>query len=257
MYGKSNKNKVWSLKQKFISILISVALWQIVALWLNQPALLASPIDVIKTLFDIIFKKEFWATVIFSFSKISVGFLLAIIIGTLLASLSYKFDKLELLLYPFMSVVKAVPVVSFIILCFIWIKAENLSVLISFLMVLPIVYTGILNGIKSTDIKLLEMAKVFKINNFNKIKYIYLPSLKPQILSICSVSVGFAWKSGVAAEVITIPNGSIGDMLYKAKIYLNSNELLAWTVVIVIISMLFEKIISKFIKFLYQRYEGQ
>ena len=111
---------------------------------------------------------------------------------------------------PFMLTVKSVPVASFIILALIWFSSRNLSILISFLMVLPIIYTNVLGGIRSVDRALLEMAEVFRIPRMRVVKFIYLPQIMPFFYSACSVSLGLAWKAGVAAEVIGIPKGSVG-----------------------------------------------
>ena len=156
-------------------------------------------------------------------------------------------------LWPVMSVIKSTPVASFIILCLIAMSSKNLSVFISFLMVLPIVYTNVLQGLLATDRKLMEMAGVFKMSWFTQLLYIYLPQVKPYLISACSLSLGIAWKSGVAAEVIGIPDGSIGERLYQAKVYLNSPELFAWTVVVIAVSIAFEKI---FMLLLRQMYTG-
>ena len=109
-------------------------------------------------------------------------------------------------------------------------------------MVFPVVYTNVINGITNVDAKLLEMAKVYGISPLKKLLYIYLPDVMPFFVSACTVSLGLCWKSGIAAEVIGQPTGSIGDMLYKAKIYLETADLFAWTLAIVIISVLFEKL---------------
>jgi NitT/TauT family transport system permease protein len=152
-------------------------------------------------------------------------------------------------------VIKSVPVASFIILCLIWLSSKSLSIFIGFLMVLPIVYTNMLHGIKSTDTKLLEMATLFRVGWGKKLKYIYLPHLKPYILSACSVSIGLAWKAGIAAEVIGIPDGSIGERLYEAKVYLSTADLFAWTAVIVVISVIFEKVFLRGLKWLFEGVE--
>lgn len=120
-------------------------------------------------------------------------------------------------------------------------------------MVLPVVYSNVLQGIKTTDMKLLEMAKVFRVTPVKKALYIYLPHLKPYILSACSVSLGLSWKAGIAAEVIGIPTGSIGEKLYQAKVYLSTPDLFAWTVVIIVISILFEKLFTFSLSKLYSR----
>ncbi len=137
-----------------------------------------------------------------------------------------------------MSAIKAIPVASFIILVLIWVPSRNLSIVISFLMVLPVVYTNVLNGIASTDRKLLEMAQVFRVPLSRRIRYIYLSQLLPFLRTGFSLSLGLCWKAGIAAEVIGIPKGSIGEKLYEAKVYLQTADLFAWTLVIVLISVL-------------------
>jgi len=142
-----------------------------------------------------------------------------------------------------MKLTQAMPVASFIILALIWIKSKNLSVLTSFMMVMPIIYANIYQGLDSADVKLLEMAKVFRIGRWRKIKAIYLPAILPHFAAAISVGVGLCWKAGIAAEVIGIPSGSIGQKLYEAKLYLMTKELFAWTAVIIIISIVFEKLV--------------
>ena len=143
---------------------------------------------------------------------------------------------------PFMLTVKAVPVASFVILILMWVSSKNLSIIISFLIVLPVIYTNIKDGISSCDKQLLEMAQVFRISPMRKIRYIYISQIMPFFRAACSISLGLCWKSGVAAEVIGIPKNSIGENLYNAKIYLDTPDLFAWTVVIILISLIFEKL---------------
>jgi NitT/TauT family transport system permease protein len=168
-----------------------------------------------------------------------------------MAAVAGKFHLAEIMFRPFIATIKSVPVASFIILCLIWLSMGTLSSFISFLMVLPIIYSNILQGIKSTDKKLLEMAEVFRVGLFRRIVFIYLPQLKPYLISACSVAMGLAWKSGIAAEVIGVTNGSIGEKLYEAKIYYTTADLFAWTLIIVVLSIGFEKLFLYLIKKFY------
>jgi len=233
------------------AVLIALAVWQAAAAIVDRPALLVTPAVVFMKLISICSSPDFLRTAAFSFVRIASGFLLALAAGCALAALAGSFRLVEVLFRPFIQTIKSVPVASFIILCLIVIGSEGLSVLIAFLIVLPIVYTNVVQGIKSTDRKLLEMAKVFRAGLPKKIKYIYLPQLEPHIVSASSVSVGLAWKAGIAGEVIGIPDGSIGEKLYEAKVYLSTAELFAWTVVIILLSIGFEKLFSFILKRLY------
>lgn len=237
--------------EKVCAIVIALIVWHLAAIALGQEILLVSPIRVIQQLSVLCREMSFWQSILFTLSRIVTGFLSAVIMGTILGVIAARVHILEVLLWPYMAVIKASPVASFIILCLIWTSSDNLSVIISFLIVLPVVYTNILQGMKATDKKMLEMAAVYKLSTWKTIKYIYIPALKPYFTAACSIAVGMSWKSGTAAEVIGIPGGSIGEKLYKAKVYLSSADLLAWTLVIIVISVICEKLVILLVRKFY------
>lgn len=233
-----------------LAILFWIVVWQIAAMIINKEMFLASPLAVVGALCNLIRMNTFWISLSHSFIKIVSGFVLGIVIGTLLAVLSYKNRICKELMEPLMKVIKSIPVASFIILALLWISSANLSILISFLMVIPIVYTNILQGLYHVDSKLLEMAQVYQIGWYKTIKYLYIPDVMPYFISACSIGLGFCWKAGIAAEVIGLPKNSIGESLYEAKLYLMTKELFAWTIVIIIISVVFEKVVMAFLKWI-------
>ena len=65
----------------------------------------------------------------------------------------------------------------------------------------------------------------------------------PFFHAACRISLGLCWKAGVAAEVIGMPRGSVGERLQQAKVYLDTPDLFAWTLVIVALSLTFEKLV--------------
>lgn len=217
---------------------------------------MVSPIAVVERLLTIWTDDGFFSAVWFSFGRIVWGFFLAMFLGVLFAVPAGKFAVVERLLGPYVFAMKSVPVVSFIIICLLWLSSSQLSIFIAFLMVFPLVYTNILQGMKSLDKGMLQMATVFEIGWARRIYYIYLPHLKPYLLSACNVSLGMAWKAGIAAEVIGIPRGSIGERLHIARIHLNTADLFAWTVIIVVISLLFEKLFLFLLKRMFSKMEG-
>lgn len=235
-------------KIKLWAVIFWLIIWQLISLHINKEILLVSPIKVIIRLCELSTTLLFWKSILFSLLRISSGFFLATLIGVILALLSAKFKLISELLSPLMITIKSVPVVSFIILALIWFSSKNLAVLISFLMVLPIIYTNTLMGINNLDKDLKEMAKVFKIPTLRRIRYIEAPQIMPFFYSGCEIALGLCWKSGIAAEVIGIPKGSIGERLQQAKVYLDTPDLFAWTVVIVVLSFLFERLILTLLK---------
>ncbi len=233
-----NKNRL----QRMAAVVFALLVWQAAAMLVNESLLLASPVQVAGRLFSLIGTESFWQTVGFTTLRIVSGFLLGFFAGVLLAVLAGRFKGLEMLLHPFVVTIKSIPVASFVILVLIWLGSRHLSVFISFLMVFPVIYLNTLQGLKATDVKMLEMAKMYHLSFAKKLKYIYVPQLQPFLYSACSIALGLSWKSGVAAELIGRPDFSMGDMLYMAKVHMDTADLFAWTVVIILLSQLFEKL---------------
>lgn len=216
--------------------------WQAASLLIDNSIVFVGPWDVTRAFSLLLSEPGFWTSIASSFGKISIGFLSAFLCGILLGSLAYGHCLLKDFLYPMVALMKSIPVASFVILALIWIGSKNLSVFISFSVVFPVIYINTIAGLESTEPGLLEMAKVFSVPLPKRIHYIYLPTLLPYLSSGCKVALGMSWKSGIAAEVIGVPAGTIGENLYMSKIYLDTADLFAWTIVIILVSSLFEKL---------------
>ena len=224
------------------AVVFWLAVWQAAAMLIGQEVFLVSPLQAAAVLVQLLPQADFWQRVLFSTGRILLGFVLGALVSVLLAVAAERSTWVETLLAPVMQLVKATPVASFIILALVWVSGSSLSVLISFLMVLPVLYGAVRTGIESADGQLLEMARVFRLSPGRRLRAIWLPAVLPAFRQGCSVALGICWKSGVAAEVIGLPDGSIGDALYRAKITLSTGELFAWTFVIILLSAGFEKL---------------
>ena len=224
------------------AVLFWLVVWQAAAMAIGQEVFLVSPVQALRTLLQLLPRADFWHRVGFSAGRILLGFGLGVVCSAVLAVAAEVCPAAETLLAPVLQLVKATPVASFIILALVWVRGSSLSVLISFLMVLPVLYGAVRTGIQAADPQLLEMAKVFRLPLGRRLRAVWLPAVLPAFRQGCSVALGICWKSGVAAEVIGLPNGSIGDALYRAKITLSTGELFAWTFVIIVLSAAFEKL---------------
>jgi NitT/TauT family transport system permease protein len=221
----------------------------------GKSLLLASPVEVVQRLMTLIPEETFLPSILFSLGRIMLGFALGTVTGILLAVLAGKFMVFEKLSAPLISAIKAFPVASFTILALIWISSSELSVLITFLITVPVVYSNVSEGIRSFDRKLTEMADIFRIPPVRRFVGIYLSQVMPYFRSAVKLSVGLCWKSGVAAEVIGTPRGSIGQMLYNSKVYLETADLFAWTLVIIVLSIITEKLVLLLIDIAAKRIE--
>ena len=224
-----------------------LVVWQLAAMILaaaypHGDLLLASPVEVLLRLGQLAVTATFWRTIGWSAARIFGGFLISTALAVVLASLASWKTWLRELMAPLAAAIKAVPVASFIILALVWLNSRSLSLFISALMVFPPVYLNVLEGIRRTDRQLLEMARVFRVPFGRRLRGIYLPQVIPYFRTAASLGLGLCWKAGAAAEVIGLPKGSVGERLYTAKVYFQTPDLFAWTVTIVAVSVIFERL---------------
>lgn len=230
--------------QRLLRILLVTAfwigVWAVIALWVGKPLLLPSPAAVATRLWELIQTAEFYSTTFNSLANIVTGIVIAIVGGVLLAILTSKIRILRELLLPMMTVIKATPVASFIILALIWIGAARVPTFITLLIVLPVVWTNLDQGFLGIDPQLAEVAKVYQMSFGRRLRVLILPSLKPYFLAACRTSLGLAWKAGVAAEIIAMPKKHIGTMIGEGKLYLMTEDMFAWTLTVILLSLLIE-----------------
>ena len=224
-------------------LLVWLFLWQLASDWLGQELLLVSPVRTVETLLQLAQRQEFWYSIGVSLLCCMSAFLLALLAGGLLAILGWRVPLVHAFLSVPLNIMKATPVVSFIILVLLWVSSQYTSIVCAFIMVMPIVYNNLYQGLRNIDGKLLEVGRLFGLSPTRQLWQIYVPSLKPALLSTCTVGIGFCWKSAVAAEVIGLPKHTIGLHLHNAKIYLETPELFAWTVTVVVLSVCIEKLV--------------
>ena len=227
---------------KLWAVLFWLLAWQLAAMALDREILLASPLRALSRLGALAVRADFWLAVGRSLLRIGGGFALGLVAGVALAVPAARRRWLRELLSPLMLAVRSVPVASFVILALVWVSSRHLAVLIVFLMVLPVIYLNVLGGIQRLDPKLDEMARVFRVPPVRRALKVALPQLMPAFLNGCELALGLCWKAGVAAEVIGMPKGSIGERLQQAKVYLDTPDLFAWTAVIVAVSWAFGRL---------------
>lgn len=228
---------------RVIAVVFWLTIWFVVSLLLHNDIILVSPLAVGKKLMELMLTSSFWATILHSLIRILSGFFLGFVLAFLASFLAYQFKWFEQLMEPAVLVVKSTPVASFIILVLIWTGPNQLAVFIALIMVFPVIYTNLLSGLFEVKKELLEMAKVFELSRWKKFRFLYVPSIAPYCMASLKLGLGLSFKAGIAAEVIGLPTHSIGEMLYEAKIYLMTEELLAWTVAIIVLSLCTEKVI--------------
>ena len=233
-----------AIKKAVLSLgvaLFWLALWQTAAMIVGNPLILPTPIETVIRLFELSGESEFWLFTALSLLRILIGVFIAIPAAWLFASLCSGSGIINALFSPAVTLMKSTPVVSFILIAVFLVDRHTIPSAITFMMVFPVLFENVREGISQTPKELLQMSDVFGVSWIMKVKRIYIPSIKPFFFSALTTSVGLAVKAGVAAEVVAYIPDSIGKMLSDAKSYMEPADLLAWTVVIIAISLITEK----------------
>lgn len=238
-----HKLRTAPLIRKLLVAALWIAVWQAAYLLVRQELLLPSPVQTAAKLIELSRTGDFWVSAFMSLLRIVEGFVFGVAAGALLGALTASFSVLYDFFHPAISVIKATPVASFIILALVWIKKPGVPVFIAFLMVLPVIWANVSEGIRQTDKDLLETANIFRFSKKKLISKIYIPSVLPYFFAGCTTGLGFAWKAGIAAEILSLPKYSIGSELYYAKIYIETTDLFAWTSAVILMSIILEKLL--------------
>ncbi len=217
-----------------------LGLWQLASLAVGSLFILPSPLESAFSLFRLALQGSFWVSTFFSLLRILAGYLIAVMLGLLLGILTAALPFANALLKPLRSIMKATPVASFILLVVLWIHSNFVPTFTALVMVLPLIWASVQEGIRATDQELIEMAKLFHFGKLKTFRMVYLPSLLPNLLAACATGLGFAWKAGVAAEVLAHTPNSIGRNLMQSKYNLLTADMFAWTAVVIALSILFE-----------------
>lgn len=225
-----------------------ILLWHIFGKLANTKLLfkIPLPLDTLKEFLNCVKLPFFWEAVSSSLIHILSGFIIAVVLGLLCGLLSGNSLIFKTLTAPISRLIRSVPVAAIIILAWLWIPSALIPSFISFLMVFPIIWLQVETGLLSVDDKLIEMASVMGMSKTNTIKNIKIPTVMPFFRESVITGLGFAWKSGVAAEVICNPTGSIGALLSNAKSNLEYDRVFAVVLTIIVLSLILENVIKFF-----------
>ncbi len=228
---------------KFLGVLLFwLLIWKAASLLVGDSLqiFLPGPERVLAKWVTLVGDAEFGAAVWRTLLRIFEGFAWGVLCGALLGVLTAYSRVCYALLSPLMKMIRAVPVVSFIILVFVFLHVDRIPVFICLLMVMPTVWQSMHDGLLGTDKKLLELGKVYAVGKGKELLLIRLPSAMPGLITTCVNALGLGWKAGVAAEVISAPDLSLGFQMQQAKSSLEYDQLFAITLTVVLLSLIFE-----------------
>lgn len=228
-----------------ISILILLTIWKIVSIIYHSELILPSPELTFLATIKLFTTKDFIYIIGSTIFRGIIGFILSFLLGVLLGIFAGINSSFHAFLKPILVTIRSTPVISLILLALIWFKVDMVPVFIAFLTMFPFICTNVIDGIRNVDHDLVEMARIYKISQIKIVKEVYLPAITPFIFSGASSAMGFGWRAIIIGEVLSQPRYGIGTFMQTAQTYLLVNQVIAWTIVAVLISYLFEIIIRK------------
>ena len=225
-----------------LSLVVIVAAWFIIARIIHAELILPTPAKVFSSALNLLKSPAFWRAFAHTFLRVIVSFVITVVLGTVIGLAcgfsSFTRDFFELPL----SIIRATPVVAFILIALFWFKSGTVPVFVCVLMTLPIMTTAVSNGFTKSDEKLLSMAKVFNFSRGQIFRYIQLPSLVPFFLNGMVSTFGLSWKVVAAGEVLSLPKYAAGTMLQKAQVHLETSTVMAVAILLVLVSFIIERV---------------
>jgi len=225
-------------------ILFYLFIWELGALKVSSSLILPSPVETIEALLELMPKEVFRLSVATTVVRIVSGVGLSMVAGIFLGIASSMKKQIFYIIEPLVGFLKSIPVISVSILILLWFDENIAPVAVCFLLCFPPIWSNTFQGMNTVDKKKIEMARVYQVEWIDILKNIYLPHLSPYMLSGLSISIGLGWKSTVTAELLSSAPYAMGRMIYNSKIYLETTDLFAWTMTVVILSMFMEKIVK-------------
>ncbi|MDA3781450.1 MAG: ABC transporter permease subunit [Bacteroidales bacterium] len=230
------KNKIYTS----ISIILMILIWKLLSVYLASNFILPSPEDTVIAFANIILAKDFLITISTTILRGLIGFSISIILGIMFGVFSGLSNSFYSFFRPLLITIRSTPVISLILLALIWFNVSSVPIFIAFLTMFPVICTNVTDGIRNTDKDLVEMAYVYKIRKYRIVSEIYLPSIVPYVFSGASSALGFGWRAVIIGEVLSQPHYGIGTLMQTAQTFLIVKDVIAWTIIAIIISYIFE-----------------
>ncbi len=217
-------------------------IWQAGAMLVGEKLFLPTPVSVLTALWNLLGTTSFYSALWYSFFRIAIGYFGAMLLGCIFAVIAYKSINAEIFFRPLMGVAKSAPAACFTLLFLLMVGSKDMAIPVVFIMVLPVFYTNLLRGLNSVDPERFEAADVFGMVRSDRFRFIYLPYVKPFFAASCEMGWGMSWKAGVSAEIIAITAGSVGGRIYDSKVILDTAQLFAYTLAVIVIALLLERL---------------
>ncbi|MBQ4252202.1 MAG: ABC transporter permease subunit [Erysipelotrichaceae bacterium] len=239
-------------RRKLLSLITIIVLWQAIAMILNKPVIVPFPLDVFKVMIRNIGDSSFYSALFATILRMLRGLIAAFVLALAAALTAGIYSSVEDYLSPFINIIKTVPNVSYIVIILILFGSERSVTIITFFILFPSMYSSFLLAMHSVDRELLDVARLEPITFCQKIRYVYWPEIVPAILTSLKTSFGLGFKVSIMAEILGAVRTGVGREMSVARTYVEMDQILAWTLWIIIVSLLADQLFD----FLLRKYQS-
>ncbi|MCR4426120.1 MAG: ABC transporter permease [Firmicutes bacterium] len=242
--GTNRGGKAKALSIGFLSVLGALAVWKIAAVWVGNELFLPGPESTLRVFTQLAAARPFWthlaATMIRGLAGFGISYAVGVAAG-LATGLNSWFDTA---FRPFLVTIRSTPFMAVTVLALIWFRSDTVPVFVTFLMVFPLVTQNVRDGIRDIDVRLVQMARVYRVRQGRILRELYLPAILPYLAAGATAGLGLTWKATISAEVISNPRWGIGTQMDRARVFLNTSEVFAWTAVVIALGLAFDRLID-------------
>ncbi len=231
-----------------LSIVVMIMGWQLAAAFIRLPLILPTPLQAIRQAAGLVATFDFWHHLGATLGRGFVGFGVALLLGLMIGIAAGEHQAIHAFFRPIIILLRSTPVISVIILALIWFKRDNVAIFVAFLMAFPIVVQNIIEGIRSVDGQLVEMVRTYQVHYKHQLTKLYLPTLIPFLTAGISSGLGITWKVLIAAEVLAYPAWGIGTQMDTARVYLQTDKVFAWTLMVIALGLFFDYLLDYLLK---------
>lgn len=225
-------------KQHLFCIILFIVLWSLCAFTIQNDILIPYPKDVCFSLLNILNKKSTYISIAFTILRVFKGYIYSILISLLLACISFKYDSIRSFIEPIVVLVKTIPNISYIILAIIWLGSEGSVSAVTFMILFPICFNTFVSKLDELYRKQKDIIQIYQSDIFETIKICILPELYIDMIQTSITAISMGLKVAVMAEILAAVRIGVGKQLNYARINLNTSDLIAWTIIILILSYL-------------------
>ena len=252
----NGKRVIENILAPVVGLAIFIGVWYACSAAIGIKIILPSPTDTLLGLFSLFGQRSFYLAVGRTLARAFIGFLVAFSAACLFAALGQGIRFFKKMFAPIAVIFRVLPTISVILLVLIWFKSATAPYVITFLVLFPMLYTTVSDAAEIVDKELLEMTKAYRFSRSKTLLSFYIPQMLPSLLTGASITLSFAVKLTVAAEVLAFTGASMGRAMQQSAAYMQTDLLLAWTLVAILLGFLLEGIVVLIRKFVVRWKDG-